>query len=186
MSEFWTSFLISSITGGFAGAVLTILYNYVMAKQSSVAKEKSKISSLTGELRRNILLCEHNSELRQNPTAPFIRFTNLVSTEVTFGKRYAYPHLANIQSKLEFYTLALSQVNQFIDLHNQLWSSTEQASSTTIGASGRREELRFQITDICSGKAKIKGVGPEGFIVLPPFIKDVSKQVEEIALKLSI
>jgi len=181
MLQLWVNLLISAITGGLAGAALTILYNHAASRQAARAKESGAIASLAGELIRSRLLCEHNAKLRGNATAPFIRFPTAVSENVTFGERYAYPRVQRLQSKLEAYTLAAMHVNQLIDLHHQLWSSTEAPSSVTKGAPGRREELRFQIADICSGQITLDGVGPEGFVVLPTFIDVISKELEKIA-----
>jgi len=173
--------LVSIISGGLAGAALTILYNCAVARQSARAKESGAIASLAGELVRSRLLCEYNAKLRGNATTPFIRFPTAVSEKVTFGERHAYPRVKHLQSRLEAYTLALMHVNQLIDLHHRLWSSTEIPSGVTKGAAGRREELRFNIADICSGQIKLDGVGSEGFLILPKYIDVVSKEVDKIS-----
>ena len=181
MPQPWVTLLISVIFGGVAGATLTILYNRVAAKQAARGREGGAIASLAGELWRCRLLCDHNAKLRQNATAPFIRFPTTVSENVTFGERHAFPRMEHLQSRLEAFALAAIHVNQLIDLHHQLWSSTETPSSVSKGAPGRREELRFQIADICSGQIKLESVGPEGFVVLPTFVDAISKEVDDIA-----
>jgi len=177
----WVSLLVSAVTGGLMGAALNILYHRAQAKTAAKQVEQSGIEALAGELRRSRLLCDHNAALKQNATAPFIRFPNAVATEVSFGHRHSYPSLAPMQPSLEAYSLAATHLNQLIDLHHLLWSSHEAPVGISSGAPGRREELRFEVTDICSGQKRLEKFGPEGFLVWPTFIGALVAQLSDPA-----
>lgn len=176
MIQPWVSLLVSAVTG----AILTILYNWWNVRQAAKAKEKGAIAALAGELRRSNLLCDHNANLRQDSTAPLIRFPMTVALDVTFVERHSYPRLASLQKDMEAYTMGIIHINQLIDLHHMLWASPERPSGVSKGAEGRREELRFKIADLCSGKTRLEGVGTENFIFLPTFIDVLLKKISRV------
>lgn len=76
--------------------------------------------------------------------------------------------------------MGIIHINQLIDLHHILWASPEQPSGVSKGAEGRREESQFKIADLCSGKTKLEGVGPENSIYMPTFIEVLLKKIYSI------
>ena len=179
-AQSWVWMLGSFLTGSLAAAFVTIGWNWWNAQQIAKAKEKAVIASLAGELRRSVALCEYNAKFRHHPVPAFVRFPTGVALAATFEERQSSPKLAPFHEDLEHYTMAVSQINQMIELHDRLWASTEQANSTSPGAAGRREHLRHQIADLCSGQEKLEGVGPENWIIVPDSIKVLHKSIKQL------
>jgi len=161
-------------------SIVSLLWNWWNAQQAVKAKERALIASLAGELRRSVALCEYNAKFRDHPVPAFVRFPTGVALAATFEQRQSSAKLAPLHEDLEHYTMAVSQINQMIELHDRLWASTEQANSTSRGAAGRREHLRHQIADLCSGQEKLEGVGPENWIIVPTFIKVLHKRIKQL------
>ena len=111
MPEPWVVLLVSAVSGGLMGAILTLLYSRAGTKRAAQANERAAIDALAGELRNSSLLCGYHAKLRQNATAPFLRFSTKVATDVTFGQRHSYPLLESLQPRLEAYALAAIHVN---------------------------------------------------------------------------
>lgn len=178
-AQSWIWMLGSFLTGSLAAALVTIGWNWWNAKQIAKAKEQAAIASLAGELRRSIALCEHNAKFKDHPAPPFIRFPTSVALRATFEERHSFPKLATLQDDLEHYTMALSQINQMIDLHDELLPLAARAPSVD-GVRLSCEALRRQIADICSGQEKLEGVGPENWLDIPTFTRVVLKEIEEL------
>ena len=177
----WLSLIVSALTGGLMGAVINILYTSRKTKRALREEENGVIASLMTELRRSRALCDHNGGLKQESTAPFIRFPTTVAMHVTFEKPYGYPRLRSLLRDLEAYTMALLHLNQLMDLHDLLWISPVPATGVDEGAEGRRKKLQRQIADLCAGQEELKGVGPENFVVLPAFIDHLIRSIEPLA-----
>jgi hypothetical protein len=176
----WLSLLISAVTGGLMGAIANILYAWRADRRAARVKQEATIASLMGELRRSRALCDHNAKLKLESTAPFIRFPTTVAVRATFEERHGYPRLRSLHNELEDYTMALLHINQLMDLHDLLWISSVPATGVDEGAQSRRGKLQHQIADLCAGREKLTGVGPENFVVLPPFIGNVMKGIQSL------
>lgn len=174
----WLSLLISAVTGGLMGAVANIIYSWSRGKHAARVKEDAMIASLMGELRRSHALCDHNAKLKLESTAPFVRFPTTVALRATFEERHSCPRLGNLHEKLEHYTMALLHINQLMDLHDLLWISPVPATGVDEGAQSRRGKLQHQIAELCAGKRKLEGVGPENFVIFPTFIDHLIKSIE--------
>jgi hypothetical protein len=175
----WLSLLISAVTGGLMGAIANIAYSARREKALAQAKENATVGSLIGELRRTRALCEYNGKLKTESTTPFVRFPTSVALRATFEERHAYPRLRPLLKQLEDYTMALLHISQLMELHDLLWLSSVPATGVDEGAQSRRGRLQHEIADFSSGQQKLKGVGPEGFVVLPSFIDYLAKSIED-------
>lgn len=169
--------LVALVGGGLAGSALAILFNLWNASRMTRSKEVSLLEALHGELQRSRLLCDHNAKLQAHRTAVFIRFPAIGATKATFEERHSYPSLASVIKQLEYYTLAVLQVNEMIDQY-RLLIAEEGAPGYHIAAD--RDNLRNQIAGICAGSVDLKGTGPENFLRLPTFIDLVSSKVARI------
>ena len=169
--------LASMIGGGLAGSGLTAYINAQNAKSISRAKESGTIAALTGELRRAALMCKHNAKLHSDIVAPFIHFPTTAAVNATFEERHSYPRLAHLQQELEWYTLAIIQMNELIDLYRLLLPSVIRQGPATTDTEERRDRVRNDIVSKCNGSGKLEGVGPDDTIVLPTFIEHLLRQV---------
>lgn len=170
MLQPWFSLLVTVVTGSLMSAIVTVLYHRWNTRQAAKAKEKGAIAALAAELRHSRLLCDHNANLKDDSTAPFICFPTTVALDVTFRERHSYPQLASRQKALEAYTMGMMHINQLIDSYRLLWTSPEVSTTINPGAAGRREQLRFQIADLCAGRERLKAVEYDSSITLPKFI----------------
>ena len=174
MNEFQLLQLLAAVLGGgAAGSLLSIFYNVIRDRSKSKFQENSVISSLKGELRRNILLCKYNSRLDVHAYAPFVHFRTDVISRVAFEDNYKYKRLKDCLDELEWYSLSLVHVNELIDDYRLLIPLTEKQGPN------ERDNLRNSITSICKGN-KIEGIGPEGFIILDAFMESLSSYLDEV------
>ncbi len=182
-AQFWwvpclIPFMVSIISGGAMGAVLTILYNNELAKQAATAKEKATISALVGELTHVRRLCDYNAKMQAEKIAPFIRFPIAVIHRTVFEERHSYPALAVMQKDLEALALGLMEVNQWINLRELMWTAPQVNSLNPQGSTAERiDDLRNKICEVCADKQKLEGVGPENFMYLRGFADVVLNKV---------
>lgn len=179
MSDPWISFLIAASTGGLMGAIINVIYQRWAARSAADAKQRAVIEALSAEIARSRALCDYNASVVEDMTGPFVKFPTSTALLVSFTEREKFPRLASLQGDLVHYSLALLHINQLIELHHVLWMSPELPTGTTPGASGRRDILRARIGDICSGKTRIEGVGPNNFVTLPNYISNVIAQLNK-------
>jgi hypothetical protein len=174
----WFSILVAAFTGGLMGAIVNVLYNYTTTRSAAAAKQQAAIEALAAELKRCRTLCDYNAGLKDDSTGPFIEFPIGTALDVSFEEREKFPKLLGIQENLVHYTLGLMHINQLIELHHLLWTSSEQPTGVNPGAAGRRDKLRLRICDICSGNLHLEGVGPENFISVPKYIELITSQLQ--------
>lgn len=165
--------IVSALSGGAAGTLITILYNVLKEKIKATAREKGIITALAGEVNRNRLLCIHNASLQHLSIAPFVHFPVSVASLVTFEERNGFPKLKSLNKNLEWYTLALYHMNEQIDTYRILLVPTGRPPSET---GDERDSLRNHIVSICSGNV-IKGIGPNDEIVLTKLIDEIWLQI---------
>jgi hypothetical protein len=160
---------ISLIGGGLAGSILTIIYNCINTKIKYTQRGKIIISALLGELNRSKLLCDYNAKQGNVSTATFIHYPSIAAIRATFEDRCAYKKLDPIIKNLEYYTLALLQLNELIDQYRLLFT-IESKGSTGGPIFIFKDELRNKIASICLGETKIEGTGVDGFLEFPETI----------------
>jgi len=170
--------LLSLLGGGLFGSIVSILFNVWNTNRNALRKEKGMIASLEAELRRSDLLCKHNAQLQGSKIAPFIHFPTIAAINVAFEERHSYPRTASIDKEIEYYTLAVMQINEMIDLYQSLITAHEDPPI-------EQDNLRNSIASICQGNSKLLGIGHQGFLVLPQYISSLSPKVYELLQKIS-
>ncbi|HLC03118.1 MAG TPA: hypothetical protein VJK02_08790 [Anaerolineales bacterium] len=168
------AWLVAIIAGGLAGSALSIAFQKSTARRLMREKEASLISALRGELERGRLLCQYNAKLQSEQVATFISFPTIAAIRATFEERHSFPKLAPFIKNLEYYTLAILQLNQMIEHYTLL---TTLGGAPGYHVSDPRDDLRNQICSICDGTGDLKGTGPENFIRLPTYIELVSSKI---------
>jgi hypothetical protein len=179
MANPWISFLIAVTTGGLMGAIINVVYQRWSTQSAARAKQQAVIEALSAEINRSRALCDYNAGVMTDITGPFVKFPTTTTMLVSFTEREKFPRLSSIQGELVHYSLALLHINQLIELHHVLWMSPEMPTGSTPGASGRRDILRARIGDICWGKTRIEGVGPNNFVVLPNYINHIIAELNK-------
>jgi hypothetical protein len=173
--------LASIIGGGLAGGALTILYNWLTAKQEAIAQEKATIAALAAELAYIRRLCDSNARLQPEHIAPFIKFPTNVIVRTAFQEPHFYPLLDHLRTDLETLTLGIIQVNQLIDFRAVMWNKP-----TTLGGGNPQDHLddmRNYICHLCSGKQLIPRVGSDSSIELPSLTDHLIKKIETLGIK---
>lgn len=176
----WLVLLISALFGGLMGAVINIIYQRRSEQRLANIRERSAIRELKSEMRCCIAFCDYNAGIKDDPTGPFTQFPTTAALTVTFKESYQYPQLALLHNKLVHYVMGLMKVNQLMELHQVLWMANERPTGSYSGASGRRDDLRLKIAAICAGKNKLLGVGPEGFLDLPQYIRHLITEMDKV------
>lgn len=168
---------ISIIGGGLAGSILALLFNRNKENQSAKTREKVNIIALKCEINHNKILCQYNAKLINFGVSPFIHFPTILAIKTTFDERQNFPKLTNIQTKLEWYTLSIIQVNELIDLYQKL------LQAPPIGLIEKSYSiLQDKIINLCKGNAKLEGVGNEDSWFLPIIIDSILRDIDSLTV----
>lgn len=172
--------IFSLIGGGLAGSTLTIIYNSINAKIKSKNRENALIAALIGELTRSKLPCEYNAKLKGVDLATFIHFPSIAAIKTTFEERDTCRKLVPLLVELEYYTLALLQLNEMIDQYRLLFTVDFQGS-TGGSIANYKKDLCIKIGAMCSGEKSVEGTGLGGSLSFPEHTENLLVKVKGLA-----
>jgi hypothetical protein len=182
-SEQVVTWLVSILGGGLAGGIATILFNIINSNLAARRRETAIIEALRGEVRNNLLLCDHNAKLtyvtelpKISGLAPFVEFHTLAITRAIFEERQICPRLGPLQQDLEHYAFGLLQINQLIGHYRILSSVSGERNVPVVQCNA----LMRRIAALCHGDEFLEGVGPEGSLGLPGWSKHINEELKKV------